>query len=243
MAAGPSSRASTMSVAKIRTASPNRVTIVTSASRISGDAPGRTGRAIGVSSGATSGAGAVAVIGRRGSLRARRGVSPDRGQLGIGQGAREPGGRPGEALGEPDPRPEAEDARRPCRPARRCAPRHRPEPARDGCRATARPPGRSRLPARRRSSRPRSRPGTARRRPPPRARRAPPSTAAARSSTWMKSRVCAPSPWITIGSPVEGGPQPGRDDAALVERARTIGVREAQRAARPGRTSLRRRRQ
>ncbi len=56
------------------------------------------------------------------------------------------------------------------------------------------------------------------------------STAAARSSAWTKSRVCRPSPLISIGSAGEGGPQPGGDDAPLVERVRAVGVREAQRA-------------
>ena len=81
----------------------------------------------------------------------------------------------------------------------------RTSPARAGrmadARAAARPRSPIASPARPSSSRPRSRPGTARRRPPLRVRRAPPTTAAARSSTWMKSRVCSPSPWITIGSP------------------------------------------
>ena len=58
-----------MSVPKMRTASPNRVTIVTSASRISGDA----------------GFGGGLVIGEAGSLRARRGMRVDAGKLGIGK--------------------------------------------------------------------------------------------------------------------------------------------------------------
>ena len=52
--------------------------------------------------------------------------------------------------------------------------------------------------------------------------------AAARSSTWTKSRVWLPVAVDRDRLARERRPQPGRDDALLVERVRAVGVREAQ---------------
>src|ERR1044072_4746997 len=103
-----------MSVAKMRIASPKRVTIVMKASRSSGEAGRRAGARAGAASGCggaagggASGASDDAVIGA-GSLGARRGVRLDHRKGRVLEGGGEPGGSPGQPVGEADHRSVAE---------------------------------------------------------------------------------------------------------------------------------------
>ena len=93
-----------MSVAKMRMASPKRVTIVMNASRSSGDAGRRAGSASGSGAGGgadggVDGASDDAVIGS-GSLGARRRVGLDLGQSGVRESRCEPARCPGKPIGK-----------------------------------------------------------------------------------------------------------------------------------------------
>ena len=216
-----------MSVPKMRIASPNRVTIVMTASRMSGEAGRRRGRRA-----APAAVGRVAAIARLASLGAGRGVGRDR-RPAPGRRARPANQAAVRAMpvGQRDRRAIAEALGGLVDPA---------DVAPDVAGAGRRVADLERLGRRPRSIAvgqlvdgrldARSRPGTARRRRRPPARRGRRRRPPARSSTKTKSRVCSPSPWIVDRLAGEGRPQPGGDDALLVERARAVGVREAQRA-------------